>query len=61
LGGALSFRIAVSRASALDVSALVEAPFRPFGGEFTVDGVEVLSLPKVRGALAVGWGAAWFR
>jgi hypothetical protein len=60
-GGALSFRIAVSRASALDISALVEAPFRPFGGEFTVDGVEVLRPPPVRGALAVGWGPAWFR
>jgi hypothetical protein len=60
-GAALSFRIAVGRASALDLSALLEAPFRPFGGEFTVDGEEVLDPPPLRGALAVGWGPAWFR
>lgn len=60
-GGALSFRIAVGRATALDVSAVVEAPFRPFGGRFTIDGEEALEPPAVRGALALGWGAAWFR
>jgi hypothetical protein len=60
-GAALAFRIAIGRASALDVSALMEAPFRPFGGEFTIDGEEVLEPPPLRGALAVGWGAAWFR
>ncbi|HEY3498739.1 MAG TPA: hypothetical protein VGK73_28805 [Polyangiaceae bacterium] len=60
-GGALAFRIAIGRASALDISALIEAPFRPFGGEFTIDGEEVLEPPRVRSALALGWGAAWFR
>lgn len=60
-GGALSFRFSVGRASALDFSALVEAPFRPFGGEFMIDGQEVLEPPGVRTALALGWGAAWFR
>jgi hypothetical protein len=60
-GGALSFRFAVGGASAFDISALVEAPFRPFGGDFTIDGQEVLEPPQVRTALALGWGAAWFR
>jgi hypothetical protein len=60
-GATLSFRIATGRVSALDVSALVETPFRPFGGEFVVDGEEVLEPPSVRSALALGWGAAWSR
>jgi len=44
-----------------DLSGVLEAPFRPFGGEFVIDGKEVLEPPAVRAWLAVGIAAAWFR
>ncbi len=60
-GGAMSLRIAAGDASVLDLSLLVEAPFRPFGGEFMIDDGEVLEPPPVRTAMFVGWAAAWGR
>jgi hypothetical protein len=60
-GAAASLLLVVASNWALELSGIVEAPFRPFGGAFRVDGHEVLEPPVVRGWLAVGFGPAWFR
>jgi hypothetical protein len=60
-GGATSLRFALGPGSAIDLTGLVEAPFLPFGGEFTVDGHEVLVPPALQTSFALAWGVAWFR
>jgi hypothetical protein len=60
-GGAASLRFALGQDFALDLTGLVEAPFLPFGGEFTVDGREVLAPPSIQTSFALAWGVAWFR
>jgi hypothetical protein len=61
VGSETWLRFPLGDAWALDLSAVLEAPFRPFGGEFVVDGEEVLAPPGVRAWFAVGIGPAWFR
>jgi len=60
VGGAAAFRIALAERSMFEVSAVMEAPFRPFGGQFMIDGQEVLAPPAVRGLVSLGFGPAWF-
>jgi hypothetical protein len=58
--GALAcLRFPLDENLSLDLSGGGEAPFRPFGGDFVVDGERVLEPAEVRGFLAIGVGPAW--
>lgn len=61
IGGAAAVRLAPGRGSLLELSAVLEAPFRPFGGNFTVEGHEVLEPPDARWFLSLAFGPAWFQ
>lgn len=60
VGGAAVLRFSVGTGSALELSIVVEAPARPFGGEFVVENDEVLVPPGLRGFASLGFGPAWF-
>jgi hypothetical protein len=59
-GATGSVLVVLGSSWALDLSSVLEVPFRPFGGAFVIDGEEVLEPPVVRGWLAIGVGPAWF-
>ena len=59
VGAQAGFRSRLAESLSMDVSAGVEAPFRPFGGTFVVDGESVLEPPKLRAFIAIGVGPAW--
>jgi hypothetical protein len=56
-----SLQLPIAGGWGLDLMGVLEVPFRPFGGDFVIDGEEVLETPSVRAWFAVGVGPMWFR
>jgi hypothetical protein len=52
-------RLPLGRSLGLDFSSGLEAPFRPFGGAFAVDGQTVLKPPDLRAFVVIGAGPVW--
>ena len=58
-GAQASLRYDIAETLTLSLIGGAEAPFRPFGGAFVVDGSEVLEPPLIRAFVAIGVGPTW--